>query len=155
MIILIIVVLLLTVITIASLITGLIALFGKKSKWLWEYIGQPILNYFFVTTVRRVTMAYFSAVVNVNAFFPLCSLALKIKAETWEASAGFQVYNPFPDWSAVFVSLLLTIGYLAFWVYERWNPTMKLNGENKRKKEIIRINTTQLSSCPYQLYASW
>lgn len=150
MILLLIVVLLLTVITIASLITGLTALFGKKSKWLWEYIGQPILNYFFVTTVRRVTMAYFSAVVNVNAFFPLCSLALKIKAETWEASAGFHVYNPFPDWSAVLVSLLLTISYLAFLGYERWNPTMKLNRENARKKELIRINTTQLSSCPYQ-----
>lgn len=95
-------------------------------------------------------MAYFSAVVNVNAFFPLCSLALKIKTETWEASGNLHVFNPFPDWSAVLVSILLTIGYLAFLGYERWNPTMKLNRENARKKELIRINTTQLSSCPYQ-----
>ena len=91
-------------------------------------------------------MAYFSAVVNINAFLPLCSLVVNIKTKTWEANAGLMVYNPFPDWSAVFVSILLTIGYLAFLGYERWNPTMKHNREKARKKELIQINTTQLSS---------
>ena len=148
--ILIILLLLLIVISAVSFVVVLTTLYGKKSKWLWDHIGQPILNYFFVTTVRRVTMAYFSAVVNINAFLPLCSLVVNIKTKTWEANAGLMVYNPFPDWSAVFVSILLTIGYLAFLGYERWNPTMKHNREKARKKELIQINTTQLSSCPYQ-----
>lgn len=150
MIVLLLLILVLAIISAGSFITVLTTLFGKHSKWLWNHIGQPILNYYFVTTVRRVTMAYFSAVVNVNAFLPLCSLVVKIKTETWEANANFQIYNPFPDWSAVLISLFITIGYLAFMAYERWYPTVRYSIENARRKKLISINTGQLASCPYQ-----
>lgn len=150
MIVLIIVILLLAIISLTSFVSVLTILFGKNSKWLWNHIGQPILNYFFVTTVRRVTIAYFSTVANINAFLPLCSLVINIKTQTWSANADFQLYNPFPDWSAVLISMFLTLAYLAYLAYERWYPTVRLNIENAKRKKLISIYTTQLSSCPYQ-----
>ena len=147
---LIIVLLLLIVISASSFVVVLTALFGKKGKWLWIHIGQPIFNYFFVTTVRRVTMAYFSAVVNVNAFIPLCSLVLNIKTASWEANADFRIYNLFPDWGAIGVSVLLTIAYLSFLAFELWYPKMMANIKNVQKRKLIKINTIQLASCPFQ-----
>ena len=148
--ILIIVLFLLVVISASSFVVILTALFGENVKWLWNHIGQPIFNFFFFTTVRRVTMVFFSAVVNVNTLFPLCSLVIKIKTASWEANADFRLYNPFPDWGAIVVSLLLTIAYLSFLAFELWYPKMMANIKNAQKRKLIKINTIQLASCPFQ-----
>ena len=119
----------------------------KYMPWIWKNIGKPIINYFFVISVRKVTMMYFATMAGLCIAFPAIQFVID-KDHNINAAITFNGSNF--DWAAVIIASLLTIGYLAFLCYERWNPAMKLNREKARKKELIQINTTQLSSCPYQ-----
>lgn len=88
---------------------------GQWLPWIWKNIGQPIFNYLFVLSVRKITMAYFTTVAGINVAFPFIELAIdanhNIKAAFSFNGSGF-------DWAAVAITALLTIGYVAFIIYE-------------------------------------
>ena len=39
--------------------------------WLWENIGKPLRDYMLVTSVRKITLAYFSLVSGLSVSLPL------------------------------------------------------------------------------------
>lgn len=88
---------------------------GQWLPWIWKNIGQPIFNYLFVLSVRKITMAYFTTVAGINVAFPFIELAIdanhNIKAAFSFNGSGF-------DWAAFAITALLTIGYVAFIIYE-------------------------------------
>ena len=94
MVLIMIILVLLTIITLASLAIVILMVVGQRWKLLWKHIGKPIFNYFFTTTLRRITLACFSAIVHVNASIPLLTAVLTIRSNGWEASAGLQLENP-------------------------------------------------------------
>ncbi len=87
----------------------------KYMPWLWKNIGKPIFNYFFVISVRKVTMMYFTTIAGICVAFPALQLAIdkdhNIKAAITFNGSGF-------DWAAVIISALLTICYALFIYYE-------------------------------------
>lgn len=121
--------------------------FEKYMPWFWKNIGKPVFNYFFVISVRKVSMMFFATMATLCVTFPAIQLAMD-KDHNIYAAITFNGSNF--DWAAVIIASLLTIGYLAFLGYERWYPVVRLNMENAKRKKLIRIYTTQLSSCPYQ-----
>lgn len=143
-------ILLLVLLTVSSFIAAISFLLGQKWTWLWDNIGFPLLKHYMNNIEGRITMAYFSAIVNVNSFFPLLSIVLKVKTQKWEAIGGIQIENPFPDWGAIVATICLTIAYSIFMFNRKWLPLLKSTHEIKRKKKLISINTRQLASCPYQ-----
>jgi len=88
---------------------------GQWLPWMWKNIGQPIFNYLFVLSVRKITMAYFTTVAGINVAFPVIELAIdtnhNIKAAFSLNGSGF-------DWAAVAITAFLTIAYVAFIIYE-------------------------------------
>ena len=43
----------------------------KRMPWIWEHIGSPIFRYYFVTTVRKITIIYFSTFGAIAAANPI------------------------------------------------------------------------------------
>ena len=149
MVLIMIILVLLTIITLASLAIVILMVVGQRWKLLWKHIGMPIFNYFFTTTLRRITLACFSAIVHVNASIPLLSAVLTIRSNDWETSAGFQLENPISNSVCNTATICITLIYLGLLFYE-FLPKWKLMYENHQKKQLLASYTNQLASCPYQ-----
>ena len=87
----------------------------KHMPWLWKNIAQPIFNYFFVMSVRKVTMAYFTAMAGLCIAFPAIQFAID-KDYNINAAITFKGSNI--DWAAVIIAALLTIGYVLYILFE-------------------------------------
>ena len=87
----------------------------KGMPWLWKNVGKPIFNYFFVISVRKVTMMYFTAMAGLCIAFPAIQFAID-KDYNFKAAITFNGSGL--DWFAVVIATLLTIGYTLFIYYE-------------------------------------
>ena len=105
----------------------------KYMPWLWKNIAQPIFTYFFVISVRKVTMRYFATMAGLCIVFPAIQFAIDkehnlIAAITFNGS-GF-------DWIAVVIAVLLTIGY-ALYIYFEINHRRRGIGDSTNNVNII------------------
>lgn len=87
----------------------------KYMPWVWKNIGNPLFNYFFVISVRKVSMMYFATMAGLCVAFPAIQFALdkdhNIKAAITFNGSGF-------DWAAVLITAFLTIGYALYIFFE-------------------------------------
>ena len=90
----------------------------KSMPWLWRNVAQPIFNYFFVISVRKVTIVYYTTIAGICVAFPAIQFALdkdhNIEAAITFNGSGF-------DWAAVIITALLTIGYALYIFFETNN----------------------------------
>lgn len=87
----------------------------KGMPWLWKNVGKPIFNYFFVISVRKVTIVYFTAMVGLCITFPAIQFAID---KDYNIKAAISFNGSGLDWAAVVIATLLTIGYTLFIYYE-------------------------------------
>lgn len=87
----------------------------KNVPWLWRNVAPPIFNYFFVISVRKVTMVYFTTMAGICVVFPAIQFVIdkdhNIEAAITFNGSGF-------DWAAVIIAALLTIGYALYIFFE-------------------------------------
>lgn len=87
----------------------------KNMPWLWRNVARPIFNYFFVFSVRKVTMAYFTTMAGICVAFPAIQFVIdkdhNIEAAITFNGSGF-------DWAAVIIAVLLTTGYALYIFFE-------------------------------------
>ena len=87
----------------------------KYWPWFWKNIGQPLFNYFFVISVRKLTMAYFATVAGINVTFPVVKIIFD-NEQNLEAAVSFNGNGI--DWAAVIITVFLTIAYIVFIIHE-------------------------------------
>lgn len=87
----------------------------KNMPWLWKNVAQPIFNYFFVISVRKVTIAYFTTMAGICVAFPAIQFVID-KDHNIEAAITFNGSSF--DWAAVIIAALLTIGYALYIFFE-------------------------------------
>lgn len=94
---------------------------GKRMPWIWEHIGAPIFRYYFVTTVRKITIIYFSTFGAIAAANPILKLCFKINWNTKNGDiwASLDWRNDWIDITCVILALLLTFAYCIYILYER------------------------------------
>lgn len=82
----------------------------KRMPWIWEHIGAPIFRYYFVTTVRKITIIYFSTFGAIAAANPILKLCFKINWNTKNGDiwASLDWGNDWIDITCVILALLLT-----------------------------------------------
>ena len=93
----------------------------KRMPWIWEHIGAPIFRYYFVTTVRKITIIYFSTFGAIAAANPILKLCFKINWNTKNGDiwASLDWGNDWIDITCVILALLLTFAYCIYILYER------------------------------------
>lgn len=87
----------------------------KNMPWLWKNVAQPIFKYFFVISVRKVTIAYFTTMAGICVAFPAIQFVID-KDHNIEAAITFNGSSF--DWAAVIIAALLTIGYALYIFFE-------------------------------------
>ena len=60
----------------------------KNVPWLWRNVARPIFNYFFVISVRKVTMVYFTTMAGICVVFPAIQFVID-KDHNIEAAITF------------------------------------------------------------------
>lgn len=112
-------VIILVVITIVVIFL-FVKLIGNRWPWVWENIGRPLMNYFFVTSVRKVTIRYFSALIVFNSGFPLLKLGINLTTPDYTFSTAFSFENTWFDWLSIILSLCATLVYIKYIGYEKY-----------------------------------
>lgn len=127
---------------------------GNRWPWVWENIGRPLMNYFFVTSVRKVTIRYFSIIALLNIGYPISKIVFNAKTPNYQFSTAFELDNTILDISAIILSLLLTIGYIFFILYEKSKVDKANDSVNqvaamagRTSSEIVNDLVPKLSTC--------
>lgn len=106
----------------------------KYMPWLWKNIGKPIISFFFVISVRKVTMAYFSTMAGLCIAFPAIQFAIDKEHNIF---AAFTFKGSGLDRVAVIIAVLMTIGYTLYILYEaRHNKLTERDSINKDNKLV-------------------
>lgn len=92
----------------------------RKMPWIWKNIGKPIFQYFFVTTVRKVTIGYFSILAGIALTNPLLKLSLRVNWDTGNRNIFILLDwgNDWIDYTSLCIALLATGSYIIFVIYE-------------------------------------
>ena len=106
----------------------------KNMPWLWRNVAQPIFNYFFVISVRKVTMMYFATMAGLCVAFPAIQFAID-KDHNFNAAITFNGSSF--DWAAVIVAALLTISYALYVFFETHHH--KQNEEDSKKDGNVMV----------------
>lgn len=106
----------------------------KYMPWVWKNIGNPLFNYFFVISVRKVTMMYFATMAGLCVAFPAIQFAID-KDHNFNAAITFNGSSF--DWAAVIVAALLTIGYALYVFFETQHH--KQNEEDSKKDGNVMV----------------
>ena len=106
-------------------------LIEKYMPCLWKNIGKPIINFFFVFSVRKVTMAYFKTMAGLCIAFPAIQFAID-KEHNINAAITFKGSGI--DKAAVIIAVLLTIGYALYILYEA------IHNKHKEGDSINEVN---------------
>lgn len=106
----------------------------KYMPWVWKNFGNPLFNYFFVISVRKVTMMYFATMAGLCVAFPVIQFAID-KDHNFNAAITFNGSSF--DWAAVIVAALLTIGYALYVFFETQHH--KQNEEDSKKDGNVMV----------------
>ena len=106
----------------------------KYMPWVWKNIGNPLFNYFFVISVRKVTMMYFATMAGLCVAFPAIQFAID-KDHNFNAAITFNGSSF--DLAAVIVAALLTIGYALYVFFETQHH--KQNEEDSKKDGNVMV----------------
>ena len=106
----------------------------KYMPWVWKNIGNPLFNYFFVISIRKMTMMYFATMAGLCVTFPAIQFAID-KDHNFNAAITFKGSSF--DWAAVIVAALLTIGYALYVFFETHHH--KQNEEESKKDGNVMV----------------
>ena len=107
----------------------------KYMPWVWKNIGNPLFNYFFVISVRKVTMMYFASIGGICIAFPVIQFAIdkdhNIKAAVTFNGSGF-------DWAAVIIVAIITMGYALYIFFETHHHKDKMGDLTKNGNVMVQ-----------------
>lgn len=107
----------------------------KYMPWVWKNIGNPLFNYFFVISVRKVTMMYFASIGGICIAFPVIQFAIdkdhNIKAAVTFNESGF-------DWAAVIIAAIITMGYALYIFFETHHHMDKVGDLTKNGNVMVQ-----------------
>ena len=106
----------------------------KYMPWVWKNIGNPLFNYFFVISVRKVTMMYFATMAGLCVAFPAKQFTID-RDHNFNAAITFNGSSF--DLAAVIVAALLTIGYALYVFFETQHH--KQNEEDSKKDGNVMV----------------
>ena len=106
----------------------------KYMPWVWKNIGNPLFNYFFVISVRKVTMMYFATMAGLCVAFPAIQFTID-RDHNFNAAITFNGSSF--DLAAVIVAALLTIGYALYVFFETQHH--KQNEEDSKKDGNVMV----------------
>ena len=106
----------------------------KYMPWVWKNIGNPLFNYFFVISVRKVTMMYFATMAGLCVAFPAIQFTID-RDHNFNAASTFNGSSF--DLAAVIVAALLTIGYALYVFFETQHH--KQNEEDSKKDGNVMV----------------
>ena len=106
----------------------------KYMPWVWKNIGNPLFNYFFVISVRKVTMMYFATMAGLCVAFPAIQFTTD-RDQNFNAAITFNGSSF--DLAAVIVAALLTIGYALYVFFETQHH--KQNEEDSKKDGNVMV----------------
>lgn len=116
--------------------------------WIWEHIGSPIFRYYFTTTVRKITIIYFSTFGAIAAANPILKLCFKINWNTKNGDiwASLDWGNDWIDITCVILALLLTFAYSIYILYERKKLQIPSDETLSSIKNIAESNGRKLEA---------
>lgn len=93
----------------------------RKMPWIWKNLGNPIFQYFFVTTVRKVTITYLYVLAGVTYTPPLLKLCIKVVQGTENDDIVVELgwNNDWIDYTSITIAILATVGFVCFITYEK------------------------------------
>lgn len=92
----------------------------RNLPWIWKNIAKPIFQYFFVTTVRKITICYFSVLSVFAIANPILKLWVRVdwKAENRNILVCLDWSQDWIDYMSLGIATLATIAYVVFILYE-------------------------------------
>ena len=92
----------------------------RNLPWIWKNIAKPIFQYFFVTTVRKITICYFSVLSVFAIANPILKLCVRVdwKAENRNILVCLDWSQDWIDYMSLGIATLATIAYVVFILYE-------------------------------------
>ena len=95
--------------------------------WLWENIGKPLRDYMLVTSVRKITLAYFSLVSGLSVSLPLRKFSACVANGESIGWLSVELDDSNIDLYTCITIVAATVAYVWFLKYE----TAVLNSNNK------------------------
>lgn len=88
--------------------------------WIWKNMAKPIFQYFFVTTVRKITIRYFSLLAGLALTNPMLKLWVKVNwnADNRSILVCLDWNQDWIDYMSLGIAILATIVYFVFIRYE-------------------------------------
>ena len=90
----------------------------KYMPWVWKNICKPLFNYFFVISVRKVTMMYFTSIAGLCIASPIIQFAID-KDHNIKAAVTFNGSSL--DWAMVIIASFITISYVFYIIFETYH----------------------------------
>ena len=136
-------------------IVGLLALFCPKwveqnIPWINKDWIKPIISYFFVASVRKVTIAYFSTFSIVSAINPILKLCCRINWDDKNKKIWLELNwgDDWIDWSSLSIYICATIGYTLYIWYEtkKLKIDMTKSQEEKLDRALKRLSNNDFAN---------
>lgn len=88
--------------------------------WIWKNMAKPIFQYFFVTTVQKITIRYFSLLAGLALTNPMLKLWVKVNwnADNRSILVCLDWNQDWIDYMSLGIAILATIVYFVFIRYE-------------------------------------
>ena len=116
--------------------------------WIWEHIGSPIFRYYFVTTVRKISIIYFSTFGAIAAANPILKLCFKVNWNTnsGDVWASLDWGNDRIDITCVVLAFFITIAYCIYILYERKKLQIPSDEVLSDIKNVAESNSKKLEA---------
>lgn len=116
--------------------------------WIWKNIGLPIIRYYFVATVRKVTLTYFSTIAIVTAANPITKLCFRVDWNSKEgkilASLGWE--DDWIDITSAIIVIFITIAYCFYLWYEVRKLKTPTTSHLNEIKDVCESNEEKLDA---------
>lgn len=135
-------------IVIWGLVVMVFAFYKKGDKlaqylpWLWKHIGQPLFNYLFVTSIRKVTVVYFGFMGSISISIPIRRVIFYFTHEKTQLQTLLEFDNSILDLTTIILGVLGTLSYFVFIIYEM--RKLKTEVDRGTLSDIVEEVTTQV-----------
>lgn len=110
--------------------------------WLWKHIGQPLFNYLFVTSIRKVTIVYFGFMGSISISIPIRRVIFYFTHEKTQIQTLLEFDDSILDLTTIILGVLSTLSYFVFIIYEI--RKLKTEVDRGTLSDIVEEVTTQV-----------
>ena len=110
--------------------------------WLWKHIGQPLFNYLFVTSIRKVTIVYFGFMGSISISIPIHRVIFYFTHEKTQIQTLLEFDDSILDLTTIILGVLSTLSYFVFIIYEI--RKLKTEVDRGTLSDIVEEVTTQV-----------